>query len=590
MKRDLTVAGVAISFLSVFGSAHAAQPARQGDTLRSYLESHFSEVGTSCLPNAGRNRRWWPPFRQGDNREASFIPRDVLRWSILQEHMDEPVKVRTTQSVNSVFAEVLWRDLSDGTVDQRSAGQPLGITWGGPSDPILYQQVSHARRQHNCITLLGGNADVTAELPGASLRMALEATTTRQDSQTIFLYGGVMVSPIAAVLGLNTTAVDAPAGVSPFAVSIAIWHWYDQHPDLLARAGQRELVIRNQVEGLALYKVTGLTQSTLLSGLGSGGISLPFFGVQAQANASSDGSVQGLRRDYSAALWEDGSTYIALPSPEAVIREVQSSAVLLPVIPQGLAVENDRSLSLSVDLVDLPTAYCRGAFWELDPVLEATDPSLGANGNLSVAPDNATRRCRFTVDVTPPDKQRPDPSAMKVVFRIRTRGSVSIGAAGSAVPRHAVLTSPPISIPDLRADIGLSVAAPPPSVSISARNPTPAITAEYLIRTTASREVTNLTGSPSALLACPGSNRTLALERNEDIDLLNDSTRLRVQISLPADVIPPGQTTTECTLGGSATLKTTNRDVVVSFPSTTFRVTREAEPVTTSQVDGGGIV
>ena len=567
MYASTLMAVAAISSIPVVASvptAPASVPATAGlqNTLSSFVNGEFKEVGKTCLPAQAARRFGFLTGRRSAT-PASYVPSDVQGWSVLKDHWDAPVEVQSAQSLNAVFAQV-FEVIGEGeAATRRPLAQRLGVAWPSTDRPILYEHASNAQRQHNCVTMLGSNAQLSAGLSAADLRAAFTATTTRADTETAFAYAGVMVSPIAAVLGLNTTTVDAPTGVSSFRIASAIWQWYRRTKP----APGAHLQIRNQVEGLAVYRVIGLTQTALLTAEGAAGLNVPFFSPRATVSGNTQTSTTSSERSYAVAYWVGESDFIDLPDKAQIERHMRSAADFSATQGQNLSVQSNSRVEFSADLADLPSNYCRTAEWGLAaPQQHAGEPSnLGEASDLRVAPAPGTPgSCRFTVSVTPKSTSR---SVVGAVIAVRAAEDTS---------GPPLLESRRYDIPDYRADLVIGSGDGPRFVAFTAASTPLNYMISYSVRSKHGRSIT-LDGATRVTVSCQGRPERAILLQTTDVEVPKSNDRISLKVPLPGDLIDASTSSVSCTLGGTTHLKGGNTATEeLQFPSYDISVTRSA--------------
>lgn len=549
--------------------------------LAAFLEDHFSFVAKSCLPDSKPS--WWRSlFRRGGDRQPVFTPSDITQWSAIRHLPPGNVRVRPTSSLNAVFAGVY--DKSTHT----PVGSPIGVTWGGPSAPLLYQQESSLRREHNCVTLLTAESGMTANMSVADIRAALTANTSSDRSQTAFAYAGVMVSPITAALGLNTTVVDAPAGVDPFGIMMAIWQWHAVN----SGTDEAKLVIRNDIQGLALYRTTGLTQNTLLRGEAGLNVALPFVSAHAEATGMTRSRANIRVEEFAVADWTPSNQgYVPLPTVERLIDMMTGTATFSPVIAPSARIEDHRQpVSFAYDLPGVPSAYCRTTLWTAS-LVNADDENFSGAALTQAGPvQGDERRCRFSVTVTAKDR-RNTPAALPAALTLRWKEQVR--------SQSLTFTLPEVSVPDARAPLSIVSISGGRRLEVNAAGDQPQVRLQGIVQLkTNDNEVTAVTGPSRLVLECPSLVADAAVmlraQGVEDDQATYTPASKMVALSFPwpRDLIPQVRgTVVDCTLKGNVAFKMrTGDDEHVDLPTITFQLIRAADPAPAPQPITGAVV
>lgn len=395
------------------------------------MDGYFQRIQTACQIKL-------KPKKKG----ASLVPDDVRDWPMLQQHWSEVVIVQPQASLNNLFATVYRREGAAFT----ALPNPLGVTWGTSSAPILYLEADQARRQHNCVTLLATRADAKLGLSIADIQGALSSAYDSSGTLTTFLYSGTMISPLTAALRLNTTVTARPPGVEPFNVLLSIWNWYRTQPDMVVLGDARKLEIYDTIEGVAVQTVSGMTQKSLIEGSARLSAVIPFFSTGASANSSFAGDTSYKMQEFGVVRWK-GQPRL-LPSAAEVARTAALEATFRPAPGNVSGIDSGQPFSFAFDLANVPSGYCSPLVWSQQP-MEARQDSVASSSLTGVSPslDDASV-CRFTVDVTPPSKAS---TGVTIPLTIRSQ----LEGAGPNAP-VLQLAAKPITIADYRSAFALT--------------------------------------------------------------------------------------------------------------------------------------
>lgn len=581
--------------------------------LNQFLGEHFAQVLRSCAPMDrpswlqrvfGRNRsRQAPP--NGADRDAAnaayHVPSDISNWSVIRDinrdasgprsHEGSKVRVWPTSSLNALFT-VVRRSSDNGIVPTAAdsvIGDPIGVTWSSTNPPLLYQQESSLRREHNCVTLLTAEAGLAANLSADELRATLSTNVSSDRAQTAFAYAGVIESPITAALGLNTTIVDAPAGLDPFSVMMALWNWHQQNSD---EPNPEKFVIRSRISGLALYRVAGLTQNAVLRGQAGLNVRIPFLTSESSVNGLTENRTVVRLEEFSVADWTpENEGYVPLPGPAQLASMIALSARINPVLAESVEIAQDNQpLNLGYDVLGVPTAYCQRRLWKAEAAADDnrfTQPEILQAGPVP----GDERRCRFTISVQPtpvlPNTDRSQAASLPIHLNLKW---------GEAVRRETlILDLPVVSVPDRRAPISL-VANSIGVIEIPSGSDTGTLTYQAHIRQSDSRQPVALGTGHRIVLQCrtfSTSSSTYLRSGQEGDPLVFNSTNrsLTATVPVPATLVPAGQSDpADCELEGELTFNVGNQTRSVQIPTQSFRLLRAAPPPPPSETAAGAIV
>lgn len=531
------------------------------EPLSTWSDRHFLDVGKSCFTDFKPRRR-----------NSTVTPADVRDWPVVRPHWNQVVDIYPTSSLDSLFSRV-YRRTANGL--DSTGLQPIGITWGRPGAPIVYLAESNSQREHNCITLISASANIDVNLNPANVQLALKSSVESQFTQTAFAYAGTMISPLTAALGQNSTVTEAPDGISLFSVLLAIWEWYRVHPEMIAVGDLQQLEIYNQVQGLALYRLSGLTQGTLLSGEGSATAAIPFFTGGAEASGSGRIRNQTTIEDYSAAIWRVDQMG-RLPTASEVSQRAAMLVQFQPDPTNPTFVDSSTAFNISATMVDVPSNYCRTDRWSLIESGANTTAS-GTFSGLDVRPVSGERsQCRFTARFTPPDA-----GPGQTVFVLAVKSTLPL-ISGSERPA-LVLRTRPVVLSDYRASLSLQPGSGPLDVTILPGGFAP-VRVTFPIRESAGRRSRNLQeGSPQVTISCGADpTRSILLEPNAVRWSRNgNSATITLDLKVPDDVISTtGGATSRCSLDGSISLLVENggQSVPLDLPTFMFNTIRPVQP------------
>lgn len=591
-----TTAWILIAFFMTSG-AQAEETTAQNEQerydvgpLSSWLEREFEIVGKSCFD--GFKRR---------NKNTSVVPRSIVEW-IGEDDWSETVQVFRNASQDAVFTTVYERDENQSL---KPVGLPIGSTWNAAGAPIVYRTNSNFRREHNCTTLLAGNAKARLDVGFAQLQAAIDASTNKTTSQSLFAYGGQMVSPITTAIQKSTITERVP-NLSEFSVWLSLWQWLRANPSFIERVDRQELEIRNVVDGVAVARITGITVSDILKGNAGGSFSIPFFSASAEGEAAYNGRIDERTASYSVALRGGSTAQMAhFPKVSEITRRLESLGAGQFSQDRGNKTEisSSQTFEFAMLLADVPSNFCTPTFWDYTPedggqndggvasVVSISgmrvDPVLGENGA-------ASRTCRFVFDVTPPNDPQENLSiSIRVGSKLPlvTNGQeqpvapdLTVGAAaseGSEVrsPHSFTLTARKQVLTDLRAGISLRAPSAPKIIRLTNDDNT-SVLVEYKIqrKPNSAQSIGSISQLTSLTMDC-GSGSVRSVEDNIVwSNTEGQGAKLSGEIFIPADILGADDAGSSCQLDGSVTLVLSDGLLELDFPTTIFEVQSQSEP------------
>lgn len=522
---------VLASSVATDASAQTPRPLKQ------WLGEQFQAVARSCLRTSTPNQ---PADR--------FIPPDVRAWSTLANRLDSNVPIYALDSLGTYFSTVYLRDAT-GPGLSREGLQPLGITYAETEATALYARRANGVRQDNCSTLLTASGNLSLPLTASVFRAAMETSVKESTSESLFLYSGTIVSPVAAALGLASTEVDRRTSVDRFSVYLAAWNWYRIQPHMADEGNAGRLEITRVIEGAAVYNVAGLTQRNLLSGNARIGGVIPFLSASAEVGGEGSDIVGGTDTRFGVAILSRAPYGATFHGPARLAREAPLLAMVAPLATNPTSIAGPQPIQWSADLSGVPTAYCDRVFWQLATTANQSSDFTLSNFDVREAPEGA-RVCRFTVRATP------SPTASSNVARLAFSVRSSIDDSNPAVPP---LTIPIAStdIADYRASISLANPSGDLEYSLNAgpnRGPlTVALT--YLVKEKDGQRATEvISGSPSVEITC-GQNGAQGVPLGSEGVVFSRSAAGEGRIALTAriaagSIFAPDETVATCGLRG----------------------------------------
>ena len=478
--------------------------------LRHWLNHQFTEVGSSCVAQYALRA-------PGD----AATPRNIQRWGPVARRWDKEVTVYDSSSLGDLFSRVYRQDQIAADTDRTPENryQPIGITYPQSAGTILYLNRSSLRRTHNCSTILAAGARANMRLTLVDLNAALEASTSRTETETAFAYAGTMVSPVTASLGRNTTAVDAPANVSTFSVLLALWNWYRNHPDAVEAGREAKLLLLNQIDGMAMSRVSGLTQRAMLTGSASIEGSVPFLSARASASGTTQADTTAALEDYSIAVWN--TSFVPMPRPSEIAAQAARIASFSPAdgVPQ---VVDGSAFAYSVDLANLSSNYCQATQWTLKSAAQTTSAATLTRFTMQPVPGSPLR-CRISMSAIAPAKTTGN---VEIAF--------SLESTALNVETPLILQTPSFNIRDQRAAISLSRASGPALINFPDNSKTDPV--PVTLRVPIVGEVEGIISSSSVVsVGCGSDTATPISAADLEVDL--EGNVLTVEINMPYDVL-----------------------------------------------------
>jgi hypothetical protein len=542
----------ALLALALAGAAPVWPPEPNDRALLSaWMDAYFQRIQTACQIKL-------KPKKKG----ASLVPDDVRGWQALQQHWDETVTVQPQASLNNLFATVYRRNSDTFT----ALPNPLGVTWGTSSGPILYLERDQARRQHNCVTLLATRADAKLGLSIVDVQGALSSAYDRSGTLTTFLYSGTMVSPLTASLRLNTAVTARPPNVEPFSVLLSIWNWYRTQPDMVPLGDARRLEIYDTIDGVAAQTVSGMTQKSLIEGSARASLIIPFFSAGTAANGSVTGDTSYQVQEFAVARW-NGQTRL-LPSAAEVVRSAAVEALFRPAAGNVPGIDTAQPFPFTFELSNVPSAYCSALFWSQQPASfnQSADMATGTLTSVSPSPDDASM-CRFTMDVTPPAK-----AATGVTIPLTVRSQLGGAAADAPV---LLLAAKPVTIADYRSAFALVPPVGERQLAFQPGDPAPrtlSVTLPIRELYQARPAISVQPGSLSVTTSC-GRGRSLNPIGAVQLARGDGGASLSLSMTFSPSVLQASQT---CQVGGSVTIRSGGANSAVTVGIPTFDIVLSA--------------
>lgn len=422
MRKSLLYTVALCTFFPALAQAQTAPVAPTFETwkLSGWMENQFRSLGTTCA--GGR-------FKVKNGRSA--IPGDVFtQWGAVPPAVwGSQVKIYPTFSLNALFSKV-YQSAPNGPMTETGS---IPFPWGSDGPPLMSRDLAQASRAHNCATLMSGRLDSSLKIDFIGINAALEASRSDERSETAFLYAGKMNSPLAAAMGLGDAIFDK-LPLSRFTVLLSIWDWYKNRPELVSASNANTLWVEDAVSGLAVYRASGLTQNSMLSGNGGFGLSLPFLKVGGDAEVNGTIGVKSRFQNFSVAVW-DSTPRINLKPPSWIAGELEKRAEFDK--GSGNPVRTDgEAFNYTIDIRHIPPAFCQAYWTHRAPAVSNNQPAYNLVSTESVTTEDRTV-CRFVFRVTPPAES--------------TNGEIAITPAlvsrivlpGGAAPIDLVLTPPP---------------------------------------------------------------------------------------------------------------------------------------------------
>lgn len=521
---------------ALFAIAGGDARAQQQQNYEQWLGEQFQRVARSCLPDNNF----------GNQSAEKYIPTDVRTWDSVARNMDSNASIYSLDSLSAYFGTV-WVRGTDRSIS--SVGlQPLGVTYAETEATALYPRRANGTRQHNCSTMF--TASGSLNLNAGAFRAAVSSSMTGTQSETIFLYSGTIVSPVAAALGLATTEVDRRPNVDRFSVYLAVWDWYRLHADRAVLGNEGRLEITRSIEGAATYRVRGLTQDVLMTGNARAGGGVPFMSASAGANLGGSWSARDNMAGFGVAVLRRNAG--TLPGPRNISENAPLLATVTPAQTNPTSIDSASPINWAADLSGVPTAFCDRRFWKPKPPADGTTGFTIDNFDAAPVADQA-RVCRFSVRATP--RPTPNSGASNVAsLAFAVMSEVPDAAAGAAPPLVIPVASTEIA--DLRASISLAN----PTGDIEFARPSAgrgglAVPLTYAMREQSGSTATDIVpGSAALQLVCNQNPPQDLIVAAEDVLFARTSGqgRLVVTARIPTGSMPdPADGAVNCQLSGT---------------------------------------
>lgn len=531
ITRALAVA-LPIAMAVGWPTAAAAQESRP---LNRWLGEQFLTVARTCLPASSTNLA---PER--------YIPADVRSWDTFANRLEQNVPIYSLDSLGSYFSNIYLR--GDNGSLSRNGMQPLGVTYAENEATALYSRTASGIRQHNCSTMLSASGDINIPLSANVFRAAINTSVTESRSQSIYLYSGRIVSPVAAALGLASTEVDRRPNVDRFSVYLAAWNWYRLHPSMVEPGNQARLEITRVIDGAAAYRMTGLTQAVLMSGNARIGAAIPFVSASAEASGSGNASIRQNTAGFGVAVLNrhPGATF---PGAVRLSADAPLLANVTPVATNPTSIDGAQPIQWSADLSGVPTAYCDRIFWQLAAAPNRANTFDYSNFTVQPAPEGA-RVCRFTVRATP------TANATSNVARLAFSVSTSIPGVGADVAPPLTIPLASTDIADYRASISLANPQGDLAYTLNAEpnGPPLSVPLTYIVREKDGRRATEvISGSAILEVACGQAQPQSVPLGPQDITFgrSNGEGRITLTARIPrGSIFGPDEAVASCGLGG----------------------------------------
>lgn len=556
MFRRAAMAVLTAALASSVATEAGAQTPRP---LKQWLGEQFQSVARSCLPLSATNQA---PER--------YIPADVRTWDTFANQMDASVPIYSLDSLGSYFSAIYLR--GDGGALSR-AGQPLGVTYAENEATALYSRRASSTLQHNCSTMLTASGNIDIPLSASVFRAAMSTSATESRSQSIFLYSGRIVSPVAAALGLTSTEVDRRPNVDRFSVYLAGWHWYRLHPGMADDGNTDRLEITHMVDAAAAYRVSGLTQATLMSGNARVAAAVPFLSAAAEASGNAGWNAQTNNRGFGVAILHRPPGGATFPGPRRLSAEAPLLASVTPAAGNAAVIDGPQPIQWSADLSGVPTAYCDRLFWQLTATPDQPSDFSFSNFDVRPAPEGV-RVCRFTVRATPAS------NAGSNVARLAFGVSSQIPTVAEDVAPPLVIPMASTDIADYRASISLANPSGDLAYALNAapnRGPL-TVPLTYLLRESDGRRATEvISGSPEIEITCGQAEPQSVLLGPQDVVFGRSNGEGRITLTAriaSGSIFGPDETETTCRLGGKLVVAVQNSAPrTLNLPTHRFTVT-----------------
>lgn len=553
---------IAILTAALASSVATEASAQTPRPLRQWLGEQFQSVARSCLPLSATNQA---PER--------YIPADVRVWDTFSGRLDTSVPIYSLDSLGSYFSTIYLR--GDGDALSR-AGQPLGVTYAENEATALYSRRASSTLQHNCSTMLTASGNIDIPLSASVFRAAMSTSATESRSQSIFLYSGRIVSPVAAALDLTSTEVDRRPNVDRFSVYLAGWHWYRIHPNMAVAGNTDRLEITHMIDAAAAYRVSGLTQATLMSGNARVGASVPFLSAAAEASGNAGWNAQSNNKGFGVAILNRPAGGATFPGPLRLSAEAPLLASVTPVATNAAFIDGPQPIQWSADMSGVPTAYCDRLFWQLTATPNHASDFILSNFDVRPAPEGV-RVCRFTV------RAAPAPNAVSNVARLAFSVSSSIPGVTADVAPPMTISVASTDIADYRASISLANPSGDLAYTLNAapnRGPL-TVPLTYLVRESDGRRATEvISGSPEIEITCGQADPQSVLLGPQDIVFGRSNGEGRITLTArisSGSIFGPDEAVTTCGLRGKLVVAVEGAAPrTLNLPTHAFTVTEVA--------------
>ena len=442
---------IAICIVAMLAGSGAAASAADGTTVTQsptdhavWIEGQFRNAISSCISGAPRNFKYVPD-------EVIKFTQDLYNLSTDPNALSATRKKEwstKTSSLNQIFSEVY---LASGNTFRKTSND-LPLPFENNSSVIIPNtNKDNLVNGYDCISILTANLGAGAGFSQANLTASLKTSLTSNKTKSIYIIGGELRSPVAALLNVNSSQSKLPTFASPFAMKMLTWRWYSLNSNLLSDGEAGRLKILGTVSGVGLFTTSSITQKALLNGsiAARGGIVL--VNAQGDASASLDGTTGLTSGDYSSSIVS--SSAVQLPGPKALAADLSSSATWSAWRLDRPEVTDSKIISGQIELASMPQATCQPSDWAVASLGQAPagefDVALNSVNWLS-----ETSSCRFTVSLKPKAASEAAAEAIAAVkfsWAIKGQGAPNApGSTASAIFATLDLVAPEKVVADLR--------------------------------------------------------------------------------------------------------------------------------------------
>lgn len=511
MRLLFVASSSALLFVTQASAQTTPSPAQANASLATYLDKQFIGVVSEC---AGIKK-----FANGrfNSKPVSAIPA-TLQTALLN---DLPLAYQELdgRTLTDLFSAI-WTtgdQSSDVLAGHERLPLGLGLRFTSTDDRVVYGEANSTRHTHNCSTVVGLALTAGAKIGGEELATALKASYDNTSSLNLSLVTGTFRSPVWAALTV------APGGepsspANRFAANAALWQWYFANP---ARAKPDEqYFLLDQLEGLALYRFTGLTWATKTSGNAAAGGNLGVVSASASARGQLEISGSTNTNNFTVLRFSRSTpVFQILPSVAAASLRMSELATFEPVgdWPET-AVVTTSPVRLVYD-IELPSALCRDGWTSNDAVTSLTVAT--APGTTS----QAAQKCRFTATFTPSSTAAAT-GAIPVQYEA-TLAFPKAGTASIAGGDLKLLVGKGRTLADYRARISVL----PYERSLTVSGTVVAGRLQYRLSTTPGTTVSSFTSNPTIYVSCEGEAPKLAVAQ-ASLVTPGDSKPLEVHLQI----------------------------------------------------------